>query len=251
MKKLSTFLFLTTSIGFVFGVYANTLSNDEKDSIQEKLQGLFAGASIEVSDYNQDLKQVTVDSAHFFASKDGRYLFAGSVLDTHRQVDISAERDTKERQSLINEQPSELFISYPSSGEEKHQVTVFTDIDCPYCRKLHTSIGQLNDNGVSVHYVMLPRQGVGSKSYLKTQNALCSSDPANSITEAMRGIAINAIDCESNQLSEQIKLARRLKISSTPTLVLPNGELQIGLRSPIELLKLLEEQLDSTPDLTI
>ncbi len=210
------------------------------NELKNKLQSLFKDIPIEVTDYNSDLKQVIVGSNHFFASNNGRYLFAGSVIDTQSKTDLSEVRDAKIRKDILEQQPSELFTTYPSKIKQAHQITIFTDIDCPYCRKLHASVNELNQQGISVRYVMIPRQGKGSPSYSKTLSALCSNDGAMSIDQAMRGKVLPTLTCQSKQLAGQLNLAKRLKVRSTPTIVMPNGDLQIGLRTTKEIFELLK-----------
>ncbi|MFT6269444.1 MAG: thiol:disulfide interchange protein DsbC [Alphaproteobacteria bacterium] len=101
-------------------------------------------------------------------------------------------------------------------------------------------MASLNQQGVSVNYVMLPRTGVGSKFYNKTVAALWSDAPADSITSAMQNKDPKPIDCEPKAMSHHMDIARDLNINTTPTIVLPNGQLKVGLISPVQLFALLE-----------
>lgn len=237
---------LWAGIFFCFPLAYESLAMAEEASPSQKLttrfQHAFAGKEFEVKDYDEQLKEVIVNSEHFFSSHDGRYVFAGPIYDTDQQVDIVSERAALFRQALLSAQPKELFVRYPSTVEQKYQLTVVTDIDCPYCRKLHNSLGELNTQGVSVNYVMLPRAGVKSKSYSKTRNALCSDDPAASITRAMASLDLPESNgaCDASQLRQQMELAGQMKIRSTPTFILPNGKLQVGLLSAANLVALLD-----------
>lgn len=233
MKKFLLFMCVVIVHAYIQSVQAADL--------EDLITKLFKGKNAEISDYDDQLKEVTVDLKSYFATHDGRYIFAGPVFDTHLQKDIVSERENSRRQKYVSSQAKDTFIAYPSRIPEKYHVTVFTDIDCPYCRKLHNFMGSFNDLGISVNYIMVPRAGVGSASYKKTLTALCSDDPAASITSAMNNQVSEFISCENNILAKQMKLARELKISSTPTIVLPSGELKIGLTNPDQLLALLEK----------
>lgn len=210
--------------------------------METRIEAVFGTQDIEIKNYNAQLKEVVVGSQSFFATHDGRYVFLGPVLDTARKVDIAQEKANQHRQRYLASVPKEQFVRYPSANNSKHEITVFTDIDCPYCRKLHNHINEFNRLGITVNYAMLPRSGLGSRSYDKTLAALCSNKPAESITRAMQSQKIDAKRCESVTLTQQIALARALRISSTPTIVLPNGELKLGYTSPKKLLALLDEQ---------
>lgn len=210
--------------------------------IKTKIQSAFGDKPVEINDYNNQLKEVVVEGTKvYFATHDGRYLFAGPILDTEQRSDIVSLQENQLRRAYLSSLPNDVFVNYPSNGPSKHQITVFTDIDCPYCRKFHDYMTRFNQLGVSVNYVMLPRTGVGSKSHIKTVAALCSDNAAVSITKAMQNKEPTSNSCASSVMSQHMKITRDLKINSTPTIVLPNGQLKLGLVSPDQLLALLGE----------
>lgn len=239
---MSVVLFYTL-FNFISSSLAETPSPTSNPEMQ--IREVFAGKNIEIKDYDSQLKQVIVDEDLLFASQDGRYIFAGPIYDTHQKIDIVAEGEAVQRAALINAQNPELFVSYPSALEQKHKITVVTDIDCPYCRKFHNTIGELNKLGVSVDYVMLPRAGINSASYARTLNALCRDDAPSNVTRAMANQPSPKApeSCDSSQLLQQMQLAQKMKIRSTPTFVLPNGKLRVGLLSTSELMGLLESTI--------
>ena len=208
--------------------------------IQTKIQSALGDSPVVINDHDGQLKEVLVDSKVYFTTHDGRYLFAGPILDTERRVDIVAAKEDQLRQVYLSSLAEDVFVSYPSNGPSKHQVTVFTDIDCPYCRKMHDYMTSFNQRGISVNYVMVPRAGVGSESHKKTASALCSANPADSITSAMQNNKLEAVSCEGNLVGKHMQIARNLKISSTPTVVLPSGQIKLGLTNPDQLIALLE-----------
>lgn len=224
-----------TSLIFCCAVFQNVLANE----VDVTLQKAFGDKPLEITVHDKFLLKVAVDSSAYFSTHDGRYVFSGQIYDTQRNVDILVVAGNELRKDYLSEQPEGSFVSYPSIGVERHTVTVFTAIDCPYCRKLHNYIEDLNRAGVSVNYVMVPRGDLESSSYNKTLSALCSDAPAKTITLAMQGEVIPNADCDNTMLPNQIVIARTLKISSTPTIVLPDGELKAGLITPDELAMLL------------
>ena len=252
MKIFLIYFLLLTNLGLVKAnsSEANAEAKDEstldlnatKNSVEfnSKLQAVFGGQKITVEHYDEQLKSISVGSGDYFVSHDGRYLFAGPIYDTDKNIDIVEDRQRQRRQSLLKEKSPQLFVQYPSTTKEKVILTVFTAINCPYCRKLHNSIAELNQNGISVNYVMLPRGDVNSAPYAQTLSALCSGDPSKTVTRAMMNHSIEPKDCNSKQLIEHIKLARELKVNSTPTFVLPDGALQVGYVNTDRLLALLE-----------
>ncbi|MBL4671018.1 MAG: DsbC family protein [Arenicella sp.] len=233
--KVSTIASIIISIAVSFALTQSSYASD----IESKIQGAFGDKPIVVSDYVDQLKEVLVDSKIYFTTHDGRYLFAGPIFDTERRTDIIELREDQLRQAYLSSLPQDVFVNYPSNVPSKHKITVFTDIDCPYCRTLHGHVANFNQRGISVNYIMLPRTGVGSESYKKTVAALCSDDPADSITQAMLNQAPAPNSCEPTRVSQHMEIASKLKINSTPTIVLPNGHIQLGLVNPDQLMALL------------
>jgi thiol:disulfide interchange protein DsbC len=233
---VSTILPILASIAASFTLVQSSYASD----IKSKIQSAFGDKPIVVSDYDDQLKEILVDSKVYFTTHDGRYLFAGPIFDTERRTDIIALREDQLRQAYLSSLPEDVFVNYPSGIPSKHKITVFTDIDCPYCRTLHGHMASFNQRGISVNYIMLPRTGIGSESYKKTHAALCSADPADSITQAMQNQAPTPNSCEPIRVSRHMEIASKLRINSTPTIVLPNGQIKLGLVNPDQLIALLE-----------
>lgn len=224
----------------LFTLLQSSYASDVQSNIQSSIKSVLGNRPVVINDYDDQLKEVMVDSKVYFATHDGRYLFAGSILDTQNKTDIVAAKEDQLRDAYLSSLPQDVFVSYPSSSSSKYQVTVFTDIDCSYCRKMHNYMPSFNQQGISVNYVMLPRAGVGSSSHKKTISALCSSNPADSITSAMQNKPTTPLNCKPNVVGKHMEIARHLKIRSTPTIVLPSGKIKLGLTSPEQLIALLE-----------
>jgi len=130
-----------------------------------------------------------------------------------------------------------------SPEEVKYTVTVFTDIDCPYCRKLHDEMEAYNKLGISIRYLAYPRAGVGSKSYDKIVAAWCSKDPKAAITLAKAGKEIKKEleDC-NDPVREHMDLVRVLGVTGTPALIFEDGTLVPGYVPAQRLITMLEEK---------
>ena len=122
-----------------------------------------------------------------------------------------------------------------AAGDPQHQITVVTDIDCTYCRRLHQQMAEFNDAGISVDYLIMPRAGLGSASYRKAVNALCAGQPAAAFTAAMAGHDNPQQDCE-HSVDAQFALSRQLGVTGTPAIVLDDGAMIHGYVPPAELL---------------
>jgi thiol:disulfide interchange protein DsbC len=212
----------------------------EQSHIKKQVHAAFPDLVVETIKKSpvSGLYQLTSGPAVLYASNDGRYLVAGDVLDLakvddDRNVTESARRDA--RVSVLKKlDPKEMVIYRPKAV--KAVVTVFTDADCGYCRKLHAEIPALIDLGVELRYLAYPRQGKGSATYTKMESIWCSTDRKNMMTKVMQGEHIQPLTCR-NTIPEQLILGQKLGISGTPTLVFADGTVWGGYLSAEKLAK--------------
>jgi thiol:disulfide interchange protein DsbC len=146
-----------------------------------------------------------------------------------------------DRQELLGQLDESSLIVFSPKGEVKHRLLVFTDIDCGYCRRLHSEIEQLQENGVEVSYAAFPRAGVGSDSYNKYVSVYCAKDQNATMTLAKQGETPEVATCD-NPVADQYQLGQKLGITGTPTLIFEDGEMQPGYAPWKELLKRMNQQ---------
>ena len=230
--------FMTLVVLMLFLSTAN--ANDISPQVKAPLQTLFTAESeLQLTAMGTQLLEVVVGANVYFASADGRFLYLDRVIDVEKRQDLTELKLRTIRKAQIAALPDEMQLSFPAKGKSKQSITVFTDIDCPYCRQLHDRIPSLNALGITVNYVMLPRAGEDSNSFRKAVAAVCDGKPQAAMTRAMAGKRIEPKNCE-NTIAEQLAFANRLGIASTPSTVLPSGELRVGLYSPEAMAKLLQ-----------
>jgi thiol:disulfide interchange protein DsbC len=124
--------------------------------------------------------------------------------------------------------------------ETKHTVTVFTDVDCTYCRKLHAEMKQYNDLGIRVRYLFYPRSGPDSESWTKAEQVWCSANRNEALTRAKRGDSLTAKACANNPVARDYELGQDVGLRGTPAIILPSGELLGGYVPPAMLIKRLQ-----------
>lgn len=166
-------------------------------------------------------------------SADGRYLMAGALWDIKARRNLSDTLLAEVRREVLDELPHERRIVFAASQPRK-TVTVFTALDCGYCRKLHEQIADINARGISVEYLLLPRGGLSSPSFDAAVSVWCAADRADALTEAKRGHEPPPKVCP-NPITEHAAVAQRLGVSTTPTLVAPDGRILGGYLSPDQL----------------
>jgi thiol:disulfide interchange protein DsbC len=227
------------------------ISPDAYQAIHEFFQNT---SDVSIQRYNQQLLQINIGARSFIASNDGRYIYAGKVIDTREKIDISEQITQKNRIKTLATLSNKNKLTFPATVKELYSVTMFTDIDCGYCRRFHNNMAQYNALGIRVNYLMFPRAGKKSESYNKTAAVLCSENPQEKITMAMQGrfpVSDPSIGktCQQN-LDQQMLVARKLGISATPTIVLPHGGIIEGALHPDKLLAQLKRSEILNSDLS-
>jgi len=185
------------------------------------------------------VSEVQVGPRLFYVTNDGKYMLQGSLIDLETRVDVSEERRKGIRLDAINAVGEDQMIIFPAK-ESRHTITVFTDIDCGYCRKLHKEIDQYNANGITVRYMMFPRSGVGSPSYNKAVSVWCEKDHQDALTRSKAGEELQAgTDC-ANPVKQHYELGQLIGVRGTPALVLDDGEMLPGYVPAVKLAKALD-----------
>lgn len=158
-----------------------------------------------------------------YVSKDGRYVIDGSAYDVANKRDLTvASRANARRIALAKIGPDKRIVFTPRPPlATKHTVTVFTDVDCPFCRRFHEQIAQYNAKGITVDYLFYPLS-IHPGADKKAEAVWCSKDRANAFTAAMSGHDPGHATC-ANPVPELTHLAQSLGISGTPTILADDG----------------------------
>ncbi len=175
-----------------------------------------------------------------YVSSDGRHFVAGDIyeIDDGQIRNPGQERLEKQRaEALSRLQERDMVVFRPEKVAAT--ITVFTDVDCGYCRKLHREVPQLNAMGIQVNYLAFPREGVGSATYRKMVSIWCSEDRGKALTQAKNGIAIPENTGCVNPVERDYELGNELGVNGTPAILLSDGKLIPGYLPAQELGKRL------------
>jgi thiol:disulfide interchange protein DsbC len=172
------------------------------------------------------LYEVSSGAEVAYVSADGRFYLQGELYDMDSKENLTEKRRSGARAKLLAAAPdSEAIIFGPPDA--KYTIDVFTDIDCGYCRKLHSEIAEINRLGIRVRYLMYPRSGPGTESWRKAEAVLCSKDRNEALTRAKRGEAIPVQACKS-PVDRTYQLGQDIGISGTPGILTKRGDLIPG-----------------------
>jgi len=162
-----------------------------------------------------------------YVSADGRYLFTGDIIDLKHQINLTDARRNGARVEALGALGESKMIVFSPESKPAHSITVFTDIDCGYCRKLHSEMDQLNELGVEVRYLFYPRQGPGSDSWSKADNVWCAKDRQEALTLAKQGGEVEPKACDT-PVSTHYEMAQSVGLRGTPAIVTEDGTLLSG-----------------------
>jgi len=174
-----------------------------------------------------------------YISADGRYLLQGDLIDLDLQVNLSEQSRTDSRRKLVGGLKDDESILF-SPAEVKHSVTVFTDVDCTYCRKLHAQIDDYMDRGIAIRYVLYPRNGPASRAWSTSEDVLCSRDRNAALTAAKLDREFETSKCDTAMLTKHFTLGQDIGLNGTPAIVFEDGTMVAGYLAPAALSMRLE-----------
>ncbi|WP_149196519.1 DsbC family protein [Luteimonas suaedae] len=183
-------------------------------------------------------REVVVGGQVLYVSDDGRYLLQGSLFDIEARKDLSQVGLAEVRRELIAEVPqSDRIVFAPDDPE--YTVTVFTDVECGYCRKLHQEIAEYNRLGIAIEYLAFPRMGPASPDFEEMVSVWCADDRRQALTDAKSDKRVPKRNCTS-PVSMHYQLGQRIGLTGTPMIVTESGVQMPGYMPP----KALREALD-------
>ena len=183
-------------------------------------------------------RELVVSGQTLYVSDDGRYVMQGNLYDTVAKKDLSQQTmATMRRVELAKVPASQRIVFAPANP--KYTVSVFTDIQCGYCQKLHSQIAQYNALGIAVEYLAFPRMGPASDDFSQMEAVWCSADRGKALTNAKNGRRIDAPRC-SSPVAMEYDLGQRLGLTGTPMIVAPNGVAAPGYLDPARLRQWLD-----------
>jgi thiol:disulfide interchange protein DsbC len=187
-----------------------------------------------------DIWQVIAGGQVVYVSADGRYMFNGEAFDLEKETALSDARMDQLRRDALAKVPADHMIRF-APAHPKYTVTVFTDVDCPYCRMFHSHISDYNKGGIAVDYLFWPRSGLDTPSYYKAISVWCASDRKRAFTAAKAGVDPRPARC-ANPVKHDFELGLDLGVDGTPTIIAANGAVLNGYATPQQLLHWLGQK---------
>ena len=179
-----------------------------------------------------------------YISADGRYLLQGDLVDLDTQVNLSELVRNESRRELMASVKNDDVILF-SPADVKYSVSIFTDVECTYCRRLHSQIDEYLAHGIEVRYLLYPRNGPTSRAWTTAEEVWCSNDRNSALTAAKLDRKFASTDCDASIVQEHYGIGRDVGLSGTPAIVLDDGTLISGYLPPDQLKARLDQTTES------
>jgi thiol:disulfide interchange protein DsbC len=216
---------------------------DDVDALKAKLKETLPDANIEQLKAidNTGLYEGVINGEVLYFTADGRYVMQGDLVSLETRSNVTEQRRVSLRKAVIDDLDEKDMIIFEPK-KTKYTLTVFTDIDCGYCRKLHSEMQQYNDLGIRIRYMAFPRGGLESESYDDAVNVWCAKDRQKAMTQAKSGKQVAELSCD-NPVKEEFETGQMLGVRGTPSIFLENGQMLPGYVAPKKLRSILDEHL--------
>lgn len=242
MKKTIAAICLSLLTGLSLAATDQAVEEKIRNSLKVLLPGLIPD-TISASPV-PGLYEVTFGTKIVYLTGDGRFLLQGKVIDLETRTEITDQRLAELKMAALGDISEDNMVIY-GPQDAAYTVTVFTDIDCGFCRKLHAEMDQYNAQGIRIRYLFYPRAGIGSDSYRKAVSVWCADDRQAAMDTAKAGRDIPSRSCE-NPVAEHHALGQSFSIQGTPALVLSNGDVVPGYVPADRLRKALDQRPDGS-----
>jgi thiol:disulfide interchange protein DsbC len=183
-------------------------------------------------------REVIVSGQVLYVSDDGKYMLQGPLFDVVAKEDLSQVGLAEVRRTLVSQIPRQDRIVF-APPNPKYTVTVFTDVECGYCRRLHQQIAEYNKRGIAIEYVAFPRMGLGSEDFRTMVSVWCANDRRKALTDAKNGKRIPERNC-TNPVTMHYDIGQRIGLTGTPLILAEDGTQMPGYLPPDALLSTLE-----------
>ena len=213
---------------------------NDVEKIREQTAKMFRGiTNAEITKAPaKNVYQIAFDTGGFaYAYVEGDFVLLGDLYNVEEQVNLAQKATNDAMVAAIDAVPTSQMIVYGPEDAKRH-ITVFTDIDCGFCRKLHNEVPLLTEAGIQVRYMAYPRAGIPSGSYDKYQSVWCNDDKNQALTDAKAGKSVPSAICE-NPIAETFAIGKKVGVRGTPTIVFDNGTVNPGYAPASDLIEQL------------
>ena len=207
--------------------------------IRKALTQQFPGAniaSVQKTPYS-GLFEVYLDGQLIYVDAKAQYVFSGDVIDLKQRSNLT--------QARLNQLQAVKWDSLPLGdalktvkGNGARKLVVFSDVDCPYCRKFEAELTKVDN--ITVYTFLYPIEGLHPKAVQTSKQIWCAPDRNKAWDDYISRNTVPNNDGKcANPVEANIAFGSKLKVSGTPTLVFANGTRVPGMVPAAQLERLL------------
>jgi len=207
---------------------AQPSQSTEEDSTTRYLRARARGRKLSdpVDTPVSGIKRIKMGDDYLYVTGNGRYVFTGALVDLQTGRNLTRERVEADARTVLDSVLESDKVVFSAHGDQKGVIDIFTDTSCPYCKKLHKEVPELQKAGITVRYLPYPRGGKGGPGYEGLKQVWCAPDPVKAMDDAKMDLAIESdvSNCDQASLVDQgYRLGNQLGIQGTPAIYLPSG----------------------------
>lgn len=240
----------TVAMLFATSSLADTTDADSEKNATKEISKVLGSPTKEIFESPmQNFQTVELDNGRIvYTTDDGKFALVGDLYgwNDEKFVNLTQRQKSQALLGMFQSLPESSTINYsPAESSQPDIVYVFTDIDCGFCRQLHDHMAEYHASNIEIRYLAYPRAGIGSKAFNKLVSAWCADDRHDVLARVKNGSSVNtdeytvADDCSKN-VEDHYELGRKIDITGTPTIVLPNGKVIPGFTQAEQLKQLID-----------
>ncbi len=241
IRQIATGLALAAALIAPASLAGDPVSKPVADKLRAQLEVPGNGLtveSVETSDLPGMFEVQFKNGPLVYATESGEYFVVGDLFQVGPEgfVNLAEKRRDGMRAALLEDVDTADMIVFAPEGEARAHITVFTDVTCFYCQKLHREVPELNRRGVEVRYLAYPRAGVGSEGFRHLASAWCADDPQDTLTRLKNRESVPDNVCPGNPVADQYQLGQEMGVRGTPAIVTESGQMIPGYQAVDELM---------------
>ncbi|MFK4051190.1 DsbC family protein [Acinetobacter venetianus] len=181
------------------------------------------------------LYSANLDNQIIYLDENAEHMFIGSMVRLKDQKNLTKDLVLKQNSIDWKQLPLKDAIK-TVKGNGKRQLAIFSDPNCPYCKKLEAELDKLND--VTIYTFIYPLK---TQSIAVSKQVWCEANPAYAWKNLLqKNVQPKAKTC-ANPIDRNLELGRKLGVQGTPTLIFGNGLKMVGGRSAEEIQMIWKE----------
>ncbi|MFN3544160.1 MAG: DsbC family protein [Thiobacillus sp.] len=229
------FLSLALAAGLMFA----TVAQANEAVIRKALTAQFPGAqiaSVTKTPYS-GLFEVYLDGQLIYVDANAQYVFLGDVVDLKNRTNLTQQKLNRLQAVDWNALPLQNALK-TVKGKGERRLVVFSDVDCPFCRKFEAELAKVDN--ITVYTFLYPVEGLHPKAVQTSKQIWCAPDRNKAWDDYIARGTVPSNDGKcANPVDDTIALAQRLRINGTPTLIFANGQRVPGMVPAAQLERLL------------